>query len=102
MDRRGWVWGGAAIAALALALIGGRPARAVEDASGDRIRCRSFAYDPIASPELDTRDPATPVGKWVADEEDRGWRVVSAAPQVVVKATGKLEAWAHVCLTPRR
>jgi hypothetical protein len=47
-------------------------------------------------------DGASAIGKWVMEREDRGWRVTSVEPQVVVKATGALEAWAHVCVAPVR
>ena len=78
------------------------PAAADPVVPAERILCRSFPYDPHAQPEIDTRDTTRAVGQWVVAQEDRGWQVRSVSPQVVVKATGALEAWAHVCVSPLR
>ncbi len=100
MDRRWW-WGAGALGAAAV-LVGVAPAVAEPAAAAERFVCRSFAYDPHEVPEIDTHDGASAIGKWVMEREDRGWRVTSVEPQVVVKATGALEAWAHVCVAPVR
>ncbi len=103
MDRRWMSW--VAIAIAGVALMGSQLTdRAVAQtaAGGERFVCRSFPYDPHKTPELDTRDPGSEVGRWVLEREDRGWHVTSVHPEVIVKATGATEAWAHVCVVPVR
>ncbi len=89
-------------AAVALGLVATSAAEAEPDPGAARFVCRSFSYDPRKAPELDTRDESSELGRWVIEREDRGWRVESVRPEVVVKATGTAEAWAHVCVVPVR
>lgn len=96
-DARGMVVVAAtAIAGLALVTWGGA-ASGAEEGPG-RVKCQGFPHDPAAL--VDTRDGTAPLGRWVLDEEDRGWRVDRVDTDVIVKASGAVEAWTTVCVVP--
>jgi hypothetical protein len=102
VGRRWWV--GMAMATMLAASLGpALVARANGTGGGPgRVVCRSFAYDPRKAPEIDSHDDQSELGRWVREREDRGWQVESVRPEVVVRATGTVEAWAHACVVPTR
>ncbi|MEQ1570194.1 MAG: hypothetical protein ABMA64_31460 [Myxococcota bacterium] len=93
-----------AVFAFGLAIVGAAWAADPAPAPADeemvpRLKCRSFQTDPGA--EVDTRDPATELGRWVMALEDRGWRVHQVDWEVGAKQTGFPQGYTHVCLSPR-
>jgi hypothetical protein len=64
-----------------------------------RVKCRSFPTETGAA--VDTRDPATELGRWVIELEDQGWRVTDVDWEITQKPTGYPQAYTHICLTPR-
>jgi hypothetical protein len=91
----------ALLAAVGLAVLGvawagdpGSPSQPVIP----RLKCRSFPTDPGA--EIDTRDPATDLGRWVLELEDRGWKVHEVDWEVGQKPTGFSQGYTHVCMIP--
>jgi hypothetical protein len=63
-----------------------------------RLKCRAFPTD--AGAEVDTRDAASDLGKWVMQHEDQGWVVDAVDWEIGQKATGYPQGYTHVCLTP--
>lgn len=63
-----------------------------------RMKCRAFPTD--AGAEIDTRDAATELGRWVMKLEDQGWVVQGIDWEIGQKATGYPQGYTHVCLTP--
>jgi hypothetical protein len=97
MGRAGG-WALVAGVAVVGAALAGR-ASGAEERLG-RVHCRTFAQEPEA--EVDTRDGGSPLGQWVLAQEDAGWRVEEVELDVVVKSSGALAGFAHVCLVPVR
>lgn len=85
---------------LVVALGGLGLAWGAEDGAPRRLRCRSFASEPGA--EVDTRDAASELGRWVLSLEDQGWEVDEVAFEVGPKPTGYAQGWTHVCMVPVR
>jgi hypothetical protein len=88
--------------ALALATLGAGWAAGADGGSPEpvvpRLKCRSFPTDPGA--EIDTRDPATEIGRWVISLEDRGWEVADVDWEIGQKPTGFPQGYTHVCMEP--
>ena len=64
-----------------------------------RLKCRTFPTE--AGAEIDTRDSASELGRWVIDLEDRGWSVHEIDWEVGQKPTGFPQGYTHVCMTPQ-
>jgi hypothetical protein len=104
-----WILGSAGLVLAAIAVaradgaIGAEPAAAgpLERASASplpRLKCRAFPNDPGA--EIDTRDAASELGRWVLGWEDEGWLVDTVTFVVGQKPTGYPQGYTHVCMTP--
>ena len=63
-----------------------------------RFRCRIFPTS--LDRAIDTRDRSSELGRWVIDQESRGWQVASVDFEVGQKPTGFSEGYVQVCLTP--
>ncbi|MCB9688761.1 MAG: hypothetical protein H6735_27220 [Alphaproteobacteria bacterium] len=94
-DARWWAVIG--VVGLVLGLAAGGRADGAEERPG-RVRCQGFAHDPASA--VDTRDGTSPLGHWVIEQEDQGWRLDDVDTDVVVKASGTVEAWTTVCVVP--
>jgi hypothetical protein len=92
----------AAVAAAALFVVGvlwSAPVRGADPAAPvPRLKCRAFPTE--AGAEVDTRDAATDLGRWVMQHEDQGWVVHGVEWEIGQKATGYPQGYTHVCLTP--
>ncbi len=95
MRQVGWVALVGSMLLLATGLAG--RATGAEERPG-RVRCHSFEQAPEA--EIDTRDGASPLGRWVIAQEDAGWRIEEVELDVAVKASGAVVGFANVCMVP--
>ncbi len=73
---------------------------------GDRLVCRTFSVElregaDELSTGFDTADTAHPIGAWVQEMSERGWRIASVQLAVGQKPTGFPTGYQQVCVTPR-
>ncbi|MBX2796676.1 MAG: hypothetical protein KTR31_03370 [Myxococcales bacterium] len=64
----------------------------------ERFHCKIFRTPLDAA--VDTRDHSTDLGRWVMDQEARGWAVQGVDFEVGQKPTGFAEGFVQICMTP--
>jgi len=75
---------------------------------GERLVCRTFEVELRGGPAaaegargFDTADTAHPIGAWLHEMGERGWRLASVQLAVGQKPTGFPQGYQQVCVTPR-
>lgn len=104
MSNKAWF---AATGLVCLVLAGSLGSAAVaSDELGERVVCRIFPVelregaDP-ASTGFDTADTSQPIGAWVHEMTERGWRLATVQLAVGQKPTGFPIGYQQVCVSPR-
>jgi hypothetical protein len=109
VSRNAWLLLAAGAGALlAGTAVASGPYGIARDDIGERLVCRTFEVDLRDGPGtegatrgFDTADTAQPIGAWVHEMAERGWRLASVQLTVGQKPTGFPQGYQQVCVTPR-